>query len=75
MVDWTVQNADPRTEVTATAKTELQTAGYNQAGGASVFLAAAAASALGSRMVWIQGNFLWAPSPPCSPVPAEEGTA
>lgn len=58
----------------AVAKTE-QTAGQNRADGVSVFVAASAASALGSWMGRFLVKFLWAPSPPCSPVPVEEGTA
>lgn len=52
-----------------------ETAGYNQADGVSVFVAAAAASGLGFWTGWCLVKFLWAPSPLCSPVPVEEGTA
>lgn len=52
-----------------------RTAGYYQADGASGFAAAAAASGLGSWTGWSRVKCLGAPSPLCSPVPAEEGTA
>lgn len=74
ILDATVQRTDPDTGATAVAKTE-QTAGENQADAVSEFVAAAAASALGSWVGWFLVKFLWAPSPPCSPVPVEEGTA
>lgn len=63
ILDETVQHIDPDTGATAAATTE-QTAGQNQADGVSVFVAAAAASAMGSWVGWIQGKFLWAPSLP-----------
>lgn len=72
-VDATVQYTDPHHHVgaTAAANTQQETAEQNQADGISVFVAAA----LGSRVVWAQGKFLWAPSLLRSPVPVEEGTA
>lgn len=51
------------------------TGGYYQAGGASGFAAAAAASGLGSWTGWSPVKSLGAPAPLFSPVPAEEGTA
>ena len=75
-LDATVQHTDPDPGDSALAKTE-QTAGQNQADGVSVFVAAAAAaaSALGFWKGWVRVKCLWAPSPPRSPVPVEEGTA
>lgn len=70
----TLQHQHPDTGGTALAKTE-RTAGYYQAGGVSVFVAAAGASALGFWMGWFLVKCLWTPSAPCSPVPVEEGTA
>lgn len=70
-----MQYTDPHSGAADVAKTEQQTAGQNRAGGVSVFVAAAAASALGSWTVWARGQILWDPSLPCSPVPVEEGTA
>lgn len=71
MWDATVWRTAPNTGPTAVAKT----AGQNQADGVSEFVAASAASALGSWVGWFLVKFLWAPSPLCSPVPVEEGTA
>lgn len=64
----------PRSGPTVLAYAQ-RTAGYYQADGASGFAAAAAASGLGSWMGWSRVKCLGAPSPLCSPVPAEEGTA
>lgn len=74
-LDGTVQHTDPNTETTASAQTECQASGSNQADGTSVSVAASAASTHGSRLIWIQVKFLWASSSLCSPVPADEGTA
>lgn len=71
ILDATVDNTDPDSEATAEAKT----AGYNRADGASVFVAASAASAWGSWTGCFQAKILWTPSLPCSLVPVKEGTA
>lgn len=70
---WIVSRNDADTWVSAVAALGL-TVELNQAGGISVFVVAA--SAVGSRVGWVQGEFLWAPtSLLCAPVPVEEGTA
>lgn len=66
-----VQHTGPNTEATASAQTEHQASGSNQADGTSVSVAASAASTRDSQLIWIQVKFLWASPPLSSPVPAE----
>lgn len=72
VMDETVQCTAADTGLSAMANTK-QSAGQNQAGDISEFVAAA--SALDSWMGWFLVKFLWCSSPPCSRVPVEEGTA
>lgn len=71
-MDATLQCTAQHTGATAVAKSDM-TGVENGAGDASVFVAAAAASA--SWMGWFLVKCLWTPVPLCSRVPVEEGTA